>query len=74
MSDHYTCKRCLSHFSECECPSYNEQSSWALIKDDPNVVGLVKRGESDYLLVIKRFAAGPAFRGGNLAPNSKGFV
>jgi len=45
MSDHYTCKRCLSHFSECECPSHNEYLSWATIKDDPNVLGLVKRGE-----------------------------
>ena len=70
MTDHYACKRCLSHFSECVCPSYNELLAWEILKGVPNVLGLIKRGERDYLLVIDSFKNkdGAAFNGQQLIP------
>jgi hypothetical protein len=76
VTDHYTCKLCYSHYSECECPSYNEHRAWETLKDVPNVMGLIKRGEKDYLLVINSFRDkdGAAFNGSQLIPGGNLFV
>jgi hypothetical protein len=76
VTDHYTCKLCYSHYSECECPSYNELRAWEMLKDVPNVMGLVKRGEREYLLVINDFKNkdGAAFNAAQLIPGCDLYV
>lgn len=72
----FVCKRCTLTYRECECPSYNELRAWEQIKDVPNVMGLIKRGQRDYLLVLTSSSdsAGAAFNCRQLIPDATLYV
>lgn len=81
VTDHYTCKLCFSHYSECECPSLHELRAWETIKDVPNVLGFVKRATAssygaEYLVVITSFRDlnGAAFNPNHLIPGAEATI